>query len=125
MQFRVIAPRQIAVKCTTNTLPRNKSKATARSLVASEVAAIRVALKKRGFRGDNPKSKIQNRMTYFKRLHPWCIIRPLPNLQTPIVARFRRRNDAEAHLQILQRLIPTATYSIIFDVTPEETDATT
>jgi hypothetical protein len=31
-------------------------------------------------------------MTYFEKLHPWCIIRPLPNLQRRIIARCRRRN---------------------------------
>lgn len=55
-------------------------------------------------------------MTYYNQLSPWCIIRCLPNAQTLIVARFRRRNDAEAHLRILQQITPTATYHIIFDV---------
>ena len=59
-------------------------------------------------------------MSYLDKLHPWCIVRHLPNLQNPIVARFRRRNDAEAHLQVLQRLMPNAEFSIIFDVTPEK-----
>jgi hypothetical protein len=64
-------------------------------------------------------------MSYFDKLHPWCIVRHLPNLQNPIVARFRRRNDAEAHLQILQRLMPDAQFSIVFDVTPETEKPTT
>jgi hypothetical protein len=64
-------------------------------------------------------------MSYLDKLHPWCIVRHLPNLQNPIVARFRRRNDAEAHLQILQRLMPNAEFSIIFDVTPETEKPTT
>lgn len=64
-------------------------------------------------------------MSYLDKLHPWCIVRHLPNLQNPIVARFRRRNDAEAHLQILQRLMPDAQFSIIFDVTPETEKPTT
>lgn len=34
-----------------------------------------------------------------------------------IVARFRRRNDAEAHLQTLRRLAPTQRYDLIFDPT--------
>lgn len=64
-------------------------------------------------------------MSYLDKLHPWCIVRHLPNLQNPIVARFRRRNDAEAHLQILQRLMPNAEFSIIFDVPPETEKPTT
>ena len=63
-------------------------------------------------------------MTYFNQLHPWCIIRPLPSLQSLVVARFRRRSDAQAHLQILQRMVAGATYEIIFDVTPEPADQT-
>lgn len=55
-------------------------------------------------------------MTYFEQLHPWCIVRPLPNLQRLIIARFRRRNDAEAHAKTLQRMIPNVTYIIVFDV---------
>lgn len=58
-------------------------------------------------------------MTYFEKLHPWCIIRQLPNLQRRIVARTRRRNDAEAHLQILRKLTPDIAYEIVFDVTPD------
>ena len=59
-------------------------------------------------------------MTYFEKLHPWCIIRPLPNLQRRIVARCRCRNDAESHLRVLRRLIPTVPFEIVFDVAPDE-----
>lgn len=62
-------------------------------------------------------------MTYFEKLHPWCIIRPLPNLQQRIVARFRRRNEAEAHLQIIRQLIPNVSHTIIFDPNPEQEDS--
>jgi hypothetical protein len=59
-------------------------------------------------------------MTYFEKLHPWCIIRPLPNLQRRVIARCRCRNDAEAHLQVLRRLMPTVPSEIVFDVMPDE-----
>jgi len=36
-----------------------------------------------------------------------------------IVGRFRRRSDAEGHLQILKRMIPNVPFEIMFDVTPE------
>jgi len=62
-------------------------------------------------------------VTYFNLLHPWCIIRQLPNLQRLVVARFRRRIDAESHLQIISKLIPNVTYEIIFDPAPEEKDS--
>jgi hypothetical protein len=61
-------------------------------------------------------------MTYFEKLHPWTIIRPLPNLQRRTVARFRRRNDAEAHLQVLKRLMPDIAFEIVFDVAPDDSD---
>lgn len=54
-------------------------------------------------------------MTYQQQLHPWCIIRLLPNMQRLVVARCRCQNDAEAHLQILRQQAPTATYEIVFD----------
>jgi hypothetical protein len=61
-------------------------------------------------------------MTYKTQLFPWCIIRPQPNMKQTIVARFRRRNDAEVHLQILRQLLPTAPHIIIFDITPDTPD---
>ncbi|MEW6498175.1 MAG: hypothetical protein AB1589_37590 [Cyanobacteriota bacterium] len=61
-------------------------------------------------------------MTYQTQLFPWCIIRPHPNMRQTIVARFRRRCDAEAHLRILRQLLPTAPHTIIFDLTPETPD---
>jgi len=45
-------------------------------------------------------------------------------MKQTIVARFRRRSDAEAHLQILRQLLPTAPHTIIFDITPDNLDET-
>jgi hypothetical protein len=56
-------------------------------------------------------------MSYHDQLHPWCITRLLPNMQRAVVQRFRRRNDAEAHLRLLQQMTPAATYAIIFEAT--------
>lgn len=67
-------------------------------------------------------------MTYSKQLHPWCIIRVLPNQQldnagaseisqqSNIVARFRKRTDAVAYLQVLEHSIKNIKFMIIFDV---------
>ncbi len=63
-------------------------------------------------------------MAYKDQLSPWCIIRHLPKLQRLVVCRHRRRNDAEDHLQLLQRMIPHASYSIIFDPTLDSPDVT-
>jgi hypothetical protein len=57
---------------------------------------------------------------YHDRLHPWCIICCLPNAQTLIVQRFRRRNEAEAHLRVLQQINPAIGYEIIFDAPSPE-----
>ena len=55
---------------------------------------------------------------YSQQLHPWCIIQHLPEMQRRVVARFRRRNDADAHLRALHRLAPLAEYAIVFDAEP-------
>jgi hypothetical protein len=54
-------------------------------------------------------------MSYRDRLYPWYIIRHLPDAKSMVVGRLRRRNEAEAHLQILKQLMPKASFSIIFD----------
>lgn len=59
-------------------------------------------------------------MTYLKRLNPWCIIRPYPDMRTSIVGRFRRRVDAEGHLRILKQMMPSVPFEIVFDVMPDE-----
>lgn len=63
-------------------------------------------------------------MTYLEKLNPWCIIRLLPNMENQIVGRFRRRSDAEAHLQVLCRLIPGVSFTLIFNVGVEPQDLT-
>ena len=57
---------------------------------------------------------------YQQQLHPWCLVQHLPSMQNREVARFRRRNDAEAHLRALRQLIPSAQYTIIFDPASEK-----
>lgn len=52
--------------------------------------------------------------SYCDRLHPWCIVRRLPNMQNAIVGRFRKHNDAEEHLKTLRRLAPVD-YVIVFE----------
>ncbi|NEQ20952.1 MAG: hypothetical protein F6K28_17340 [Microcoleus sp. SIO2G3] len=59
-------------------------------------------------------------MTYFEKLHPWCVIRPLPNLQRLVVARCRRRSDAESLVRVVGRLVPSVPYTIVFDPMPEQ-----
>ncbi|MBW4563980.1 MAG: hypothetical protein KME32_23130 [Mojavia pulchra JT2-VF2] len=64
-------------------------------------------------------------MTYIEKLNPWCIVRHFPSMQHQIVARFRRRSDAEAHSQALHRLIPNTTFTIIFNTVVEQREQIT
>jgi len=54
-------------------------------------------------------------MTYRDHLHPWCIVRLLPEARSTVVARFRDRIEAEAHLKLLNQLTPAATYQVFFE----------
>ncbi len=59
---------------------------------------------------------------YRASIMPWCVVQLLPDSKRfpcreaspTIVARFRKRNDATAHLQALQRLMPDAIYEVVF-----------
>ena len=62
-------------------------------------------------------------MSYKNQLYPWCIIRPMSDVQMRIVGRFRRRVDAEGHLKILKQLIPNVPFEIMFDIAPEDTES--
>jgi hypothetical protein len=57
---------------------------------------------------------------YYNQLHTWCIMQQCPNFQRAVIARFRKRNDAEDYLKALRRLAPNASYLLIFEV-PEAT----
>jgi hypothetical protein len=59
-------------------------------------------------------------IAYRDRLNSWAIARLLPNLQRTVVARFYSRSDAEGHLQCLKRLIPQASFILVFDSSPED-----
>ncbi len=50
-----------------------------------------------------------------KRLKPWTIVRSLPNLEKVIVGQFRSWSDADGHLKILKRMVPTDRLSVVFD----------
>ncbi|PSB24052.1 hypothetical protein C7B82_28675 [Stenomitos frigidus ULC18] len=61
-------------------------------------------------------------MNYQQQLHPWCIVRLLPNLKRLTVARCRRRGDAEAHLKLLHQQLVLADFTIVFDPSPHSDD---
>jgi len=58
-------------------------------------------------------------MSYYNRLHPWAVIRCLPKAQTLIVARCRKRGDAEDYLKTVQRLMPDGLFELMFDLETE------
>ena len=53
---------------------------------------------------------------YWRQLHPWCVVRLLPNVQRIVIQRFRQRNQAEEYVKVLRQLVPTATHQIVFDL---------
>ncbi|NJO41353.1 MAG: hypothetical protein HC769_06440 [Cyanobacteria bacterium CRU_2_1] len=59
-------------------------------------------------------------MTYANRLNHWAVVRLLPNLQRVTIARFHKRSDADGYVQALRRLIPDATFIVVFDLGDRE-----
>jgi hypothetical protein len=55
-------------------------------------------------------------MIYRDSLSPWCVVQHLPKLQYALIARFRKRNDAEDYVRALRRMNPAIVYEIVFDV---------
>ncbi|MGB3496119.1 MAG: hypothetical protein WBA57_25545 [Elainellaceae cyanobacterium] len=53
-------------------------------------------------------------MTYQEKLNPWTVQQKAPNVEDQVLARFRRRGDADAYLTLMQRERPTSMLSIIF-----------
>jgi putative acetyltransferase len=49
-------------------------------------------------------------------VHPWAIVRLLPNAQCYTVARFYNRQDAQDHRRFLHRWMPAAEFEIVFDL---------
>lgn len=69
-------------------------------------------------------------MTYQDQLSPWVIHQLLPNLNRQIVARFRRRTEAEAYLKAVKQMRSAAQFAIAFDApvnhsTPSATSTST
>ena len=57
-------------------------------------------------------------MPYRAKLTPWIIVRLLPDMKNIIVGRFRNKSNADGHLKVLQNLIPSARFTVIFDPPP-------
>jgi hypothetical protein len=55
-------------------------------------------------------------MNYQEQLNPWVVYQLLPDLQRSTIARFRRRNDAESYLKVIQQMRPRSQFTITFDV---------
>ncbi|NJO94129.1 MAG: hypothetical protein HC820_06810 [Hydrococcus sp. RM1_1_31] len=53
-------------------------------------------------------------MTYKECLKPWAVVRLLPNLQWAIIGRYRRRSDADGHLQLCRQRVPHIQFQVVF-----------
>ncbi len=54
-------------------------------------------------------------LIYRARLFPWAVMRLLPNCQRSVLARFRKRNQAEEYVRSLRRLHHDWVCEIVFD----------
>lgn len=54
-------------------------------------------------------------LIYRARLFPWAVVRLLPNCQRSILARFRKRNEAEEYWRSVQRVERNWICEIVFD----------
>ncbi|HEY9657941.1 MAG TPA: hypothetical protein V6C65_05710 [Allocoleopsis sp.] len=54
-------------------------------------------------------------MTYGDRLKRWVVVLLLPKMQRLDVARFHKASDAEGYAQVLRRINPDRTYTVMFD----------
>ncbi len=53
-------------------------------------------------------------MTYQEQLSPWMVQQQLPNVENRVLARFRRRGDADAYLKLMKEMRPSLALSVIF-----------
>jgi hypothetical protein len=53
-------------------------------------------------------------MAYQTQLHPWCIVRQLPEMPQTIIDRFHHYHDADARMQFLRRQTPNIKFSLCF-----------
>ncbi len=56
-------------------------------------------------------------MTYKTCLKPWAVARLLPHQKWVIIGRYRRRNDADGHLQLCRLRVPNLQFKVVFDLT--------
>jgi hypothetical protein len=52
---------------------------------------------------------------YRARLFPWAVIRLLPNCQRSVLARFRKRNEAEEYVRSVRSIECDWDCEIVFD----------
>jgi hypothetical protein len=54
-------------------------------------------------------------IAYKNRLNSWAIARLVQGKQNEIVGRFRRRSDADGHMQLMCRMTPEANFMLVFE----------
>lgn len=54
-------------------------------------------------------------MHYRERLNTWAVVRLLPKFQRVVILRCRSESDADGYRRVLQRLMPDATFIVVFE----------
>ncbi|MEM7770128.1 MAG: hypothetical protein AAGA75_15605 [Cyanobacteria bacterium P01_E01_bin.6] len=57
-------------------------------------------------------------MTYQEQLNPWMVQNQHPKMGQQVIARFRRRGEADAYLSTMQQLRPGMQLSVAFAAQP-------
>ncbi|MEA5578937.1 hypothetical protein [Anabaena sp. UHCC 0451] len=65
---------------------------------------------------DYKDTKSENQaISYKNRLNGWAIARVVADQQRVIVARFRKRSDADGYIQHLRQIVPDSSFEMFFD----------
>ena len=54
-------------------------------------------------------------LVYRERLFPWSVVRLLPDCQRSVLARFRKRNQAEEYVRSVKQVNSDWDCTIVFD----------
>ncbi len=64
-------------------------------------------------------------MTYQEQLNHWTVQNQHPQLGQQVIARFRRRGEADAYLNAMQQMRPSMKLSVAFATKPSSKNAKT
>lgn len=62
-------------------------------------------------------------MTYHDQLNPWTVQQLQPNAEQKVIARFRRRAEADSYRNAMQQMRPGSRFLVAFATeTPDKTN---